>query len=205
MSDFPALVPSSRVFSPGGYPAADIASLNGTESNTRLSSTMVESRLRLGFIGLTEAEMLSVLTHYVGQRGGFDAFSLPNDVLSGTDDPDNFRLPGYAWRYAESPSVIDWACYNRHDVEISIVTVPPVRFEALPFSASISVSLDAGDAAAANGIVASIGVLIRGGRPAVVVSMPGVVAVIELDFPVPTSTAPPPPTFIRPTTPRSAV
>jgi hypothetical protein len=147
---------------------------------------MAESRLRLRFIGLTEGEMLSVLAHYAGQRGGFDAFLLPDDVLSGTDDPDNFQLSGYAWRYAESPSVNDWACDNLHDVEVSIVTVPPVRFEALPFSASISVSLDAGDAAAANGIIASIGVLIRGGRPAVVVPLPGVVAVVELDFPVPT-------------------
>lgn len=186
MADFPSLVPSSRVFTPGMYPAAEIPSLNGTQSSTRLSSTMVESRLRLRFVGLTEAEMLSVLTHYMGQRGGFDAFALPVEAFSGTDSPANFQLAGYSWRYAESPTVDDWACYSRHDVEVSFVTVPPIRLEILPFSAAIGLSLEGGKAAAANGLTASIGLSLRGGRPAVIVAVPAAVATIELDFPVPT-------------------
>lgn len=186
MAVFPPLIPSFRVFSPGQYPAADIVSLDGTESNVRLSSTMTESRLRLRFIAASESEMLSVLAHYTTQRGEFDAFSLPVEVLSGTDDPGNFQLPGYVWRYDGPPSVEDYACEDLHDVEVSLVTAPPIRFEILPFTANISVSLVAGAAAAANGIQATVSITLAGGRPAVIVTLPAVVAVVELDFPVPT-------------------
>ncbi len=186
MAVFPSLIPATRVFSPGQYPVAAIEALNGAEGNVRLSTTMVESRLRLRFVALSEAEMLSVLAHYMGQRGGFDAFSLPVEVFSGTDDPANFQLAGYFWRYAESPTVEDYPCDSLHDVELSLVTVPPARIELLPFSATIGVSIVPGVAAAANGITATINVTLLPGRPAVIVALPSVVAVVELDFPVPT-------------------
>ena len=124
MATFPALTPSSRSFTPGRHPHSEIPTLSGLQTRVRTSNVVLEQRLRLTFLALTEAQMLSVRTHYIGQQGRFITFAIPNDLLSGMSTPASFTPTGYSWIYASQPKVTDVAC-GRHDVSVELVTIPP--------------------------------------------------------------------------------
>lgn len=124
MTTFPALQPSSRTFTPGEYPNTPFKAWSGAEGRVRHSNVMLSSTLRLTFTGITEAQMLSILTHYQGQRGGFESFDLPNDVWVGLATVSDYSLTGYRWCYNGPPTVTDLPA-GRHVVEMSLVTVPP--------------------------------------------------------------------------------
>ena len=124
MATFPALKPSSRTFTPGERPHSVIGTLNGNNIRVRQSNVLVDQRLRLTFIALTEAQMLSIRTHYTGQQGRFLSFPIPNDLLSGLTTPASFTPTGYSWVYAATPQVEDVGC-NRYTVSVELMTVPP--------------------------------------------------------------------------------
>lgn len=123
MADFPSLIASSRTWTPGEYPYSLSYGMAGLESRVKMSNVKVAGTLTLSFIGLDESEMLSIVDHYVGQRGGFDLFSLPDVIFSGADNPSTFTEPGYAWRYAEPPQVEDSMC-GWHSAEVTLQTAP---------------------------------------------------------------------------------
>jgi hypothetical protein len=89
------------------------------------SNVILEQRLRLTFIGLTEAEMLSIRTHYISQQGRFLSFDIPSSLLSGMTTPAYFTPTGYSWIYASSPQVEDIPGTQRYTVSIELITVPP--------------------------------------------------------------------------------
>jgi hypothetical protein len=124
MATFPSLTPSSRTFTPGRYPHSEIPTLSGLQTRVRTSNVILEQSLRLSFAGLTETEMLSIRTHYVGQQGRFLSFAIPNDLLSGMSAPASFTPIGYSWTYVAPPQISDVAC-GRYDVAVELATVPP--------------------------------------------------------------------------------
>jgi len=97
--------------------------MNGEQSRVRQSNVLVDQRLRLTFVALTEADMLSIRTHYVGQQGRFLAFSIPNVLLSGVTTPANFTPSGYQWIYDATPTIQDIGC-QRYTVSLELVTIP---------------------------------------------------------------------------------
>ena len=144
MATFPTLTPSSRTFTPGRHPHSEIPTLNGLQSRVRTSNVILDQQLRLTFLGLTEAEMLSIRSHYVGQRGRFLSFTIPDSLLSGMTTPGYFTPAGYSWIYAKSPQVVDIPCAQRHDVSIELVTVPPEGANVSGFNLTVTTSLLAG-------------------------------------------------------------
>jgi hypothetical protein len=121
MANFPTLVPSGRTFTPGDYPNTSFSVLSGKQTRVRHSTVMLSSQLRLTFVALTEADMLSVLSHYNGQLGSYESFALPSAIWSGVTAND-FQLSGYRWRYIESPTVEDLV-NNRHTVSLVLESV----------------------------------------------------------------------------------
>jgi hypothetical protein len=149
MATFPALNPSTRIFTPGDYPSSSFGSWSGSESRVRNSNIMQSSQLRLRFIGITEAQMLSIVTHYQGQDGSFEAFTLPSEIWSGTSNPADYGLTGYSWRYAEGspPSVDDMPC-GGHDVEVLLVSAQLAGATTLTVNLTVNIALAAGVATA---------------------------------------------------------
>lgn len=125
MATFPTLTPSSRTFTPGRHPHSEIPTLDGLQIRVRTSNVILEQQLRLTFLGLTEAEMLSIRTHYVGQQGRFLSFDIPSSLLSGMTTPANFTPTSYSWIYGSAPQIEDIPCTQRYTVTIDLVTVPP--------------------------------------------------------------------------------
>lgn len=146
MSTFPSLKPSSRTFTPGGRPHSVINTLNGNNVRVRQSSVFVEQRLRLTFIALTETQMLSIRSHYMGRQGSFLSFAIPNDLLSGFTTPSDFTPPSYRWIYAATPEVEDIAC-ERYTVTVELLTVPPEGASVAGAELSVAISMAAGAAA----------------------------------------------------------
>jgi len=124
MATFPSLAPSSRTFTPGRHPHSEIGTLSGLQTRVRTSNVILDQLLRLSFAALTEAQMLSIRTHYIGQQGRFLSFAIPNDLLSGTTTPASFTPTGYSWTYAAPPQITDVGV-QRYDVSVELATVPP--------------------------------------------------------------------------------
>lgn len=130
MATFPTLIPGARTFTPGVYPHTPHRVLNGQEVRVRHSNVVVGHRLRLTFSLLTSAQVQSVRTHYAGQLGGFLAFAIPNELLTGIATPSSVLVGGNLWAYASPPAVadvpIDGASpSNLHQLEVELVSVPP--------------------------------------------------------------------------------
>jgi hypothetical protein len=88
--------------------------------------------------------MLSVRSHYIGQRGRFLSFTIPDSLLSGVTTPAYFTPTGYSWIYAKSPQVVDIPCARRYDVSIELATVPPEGANINGFNLTVTASLLAG-------------------------------------------------------------
>ena len=125
MATFPTLTPSSRTFTPGRHPHSEIPTIDGLQIRVRTSNVILEQQLRLTFLGLTEAEMLSIRSHYIGQQGRFLSFDIPTSLLSGMTTPASFTPTGYSWIYAAAPQVEDIPGTQRYTVSIELVTLPP--------------------------------------------------------------------------------
>jgi hypothetical protein len=159
---FPALIPSSRTFSPGDFSQTAFRALDGFEGRVRHSNAMSSSTLRLAYVGLSEQDMLSILLHYQDAQGVFLSFALPPDTLSGLTAGD-FTLSGFSWRYASPPAVQDLPC-NRYTVEVELESVESqAALISVGLRSRIGLSIQPGTAATANGIDAEIGLTLDQG------------------------------------------
>ena len=149
MATFPTLTPSSRTFTPGRHPHSEIPTLNGLQTRVRTSNVILEQQLRLTFIGLTESEMLSIRTHYVGQQGRFLSFFIPSSLLSGMTTPAYFTPTGYSWIYGGAPQVEDIPGTQRYNVSVELVTIPPEGANVNGAEFTVAITLAAGIASAA--------------------------------------------------------
>lgn len=181
MTTFPALVPSSRTFTPGEYPATAFSAFSGVQNRVRHSNVLIAAQLQLSFIGLPEADMLAIWEHYAGRRGSFRSFALPAEVVSFGSITD--YVPGvYQWRYAGPGVVEDLPC-GGHNVTLTLETVPPVAANVIGADLRITLSLTSGAGAAgsyAPGITLSITLSISTG--AAVIAQNGVFSTIALSF-----------------------
>lgn len=143
MATFPTLTPSGRSFTPGRHPHSEIRTLDGLQSRVRTSNVLLEQRLRLTFVALTETQMLSIRSHYVGQQGRFLSFDIPTSLLSGMTTPASFTPTGYSWIYAGPPQVEDIGI-QRYTVSVELVTVPPEGANINGAEYTVTISLAAG-------------------------------------------------------------
>jgi hypothetical protein len=125
MAVFPSLNPSgTRTYTAGDYPHTVYTGLSGDQSRVRHSAVMTGSAVNLSFSGLSEADMLSILSHYQGQLGNYYAFTLPSIAFAGMVDAAVFTLSRYQWRYQAPPVVNDLPC-GTHTVDVQLISVAP--------------------------------------------------------------------------------
>jgi hypothetical protein len=132
MTLYPAITPSARTFTPGQYPHTVFQAMSGKQSRVRHSSVMIQSILQLRYSVLNEAEMIEILDHYNLVKGGFLSFELPAIVWSGNDNPNDFTLPGNAWRYSQPPEVEEVFTGPGTDLEGCSAYVVQVQLESVP-------------------------------------------------------------------------
>lgn len=151
MTTFPELTPATRTFTPGRHPHSEIPSMSGLQSRVRTSNAIIEQRLQLTFVALTEAQMLSIRSHYIDRQGRFLSFAIPNSLLSGMLAPASFTLFNGSWLYANSPQVEDVPGLNRYTVNVELVNAPPENAVASGFKLGVTASFEPGEASTAVG------------------------------------------------------
>lgn len=151
MATFPTLTPSSRTFTPGEFPHSVFAGMSGATSQVRNSNVMLSSQLRLTFVGITEVQMLTILSHYQDQRGGFQSFLLPTSIWSGVSTISDYQLTSYGWVYTQPPTVTDAMCADAYDVELTLESVPPEGTAVGGLNYVVLATIASGTVAAANG------------------------------------------------------
>jgi hypothetical protein len=167
MATFPSLTPATRAFTPGEYPHTPFTTYNGLQNRVRHSNVMLSSSVRLSFIALAEADMLSILSHYQGQFGSFESFTLPSSIWSGVTTISDYQLTDYRWRYTESPAVDDAYC-GRYNVELALETVPPDGAFASGAELAVIITLAFGSATSTTGLQQSITITLAGGSASVI-------------------------------------
>jgi hypothetical protein len=167
MTTFPSLTPATRAFTPGEYPHTPFTTYNSLQNRVRHSNVMLSSSVRLSFIALAEADMLSILSHYQGQFGSFESFTLPSSIWSGVTTISDYQLTDYRWRYTEAPAVDDVYC-GRYNVELTLETVPPDGAFASGAELAVIITLAFGSATSTNGLQQSITITLAGGTASVI-------------------------------------
>lgn len=120
---FPALAPTTRVFTPGNVPQALQMSLNGTTSGFRRGNRRIDQSLSLSFGYLTEADLNLIKMHYFDRKGTFDIFFLSPEIWGDYTTPPVPLLSDVAWRYASPPTITDVGI-DRYTVDIELVSLP---------------------------------------------------------------------------------
>lgn len=144
MTTFPALVPSSRIFTPGDYPATEFATYSGKAETVRHSNVFIDAQLRVTFKALPEADMLAIWNHYASKQGEFQTFTLPAEIVS-YGSLSSYVPSTYRWRYVGSGTIYDLPC-GGHDVSLTLQTVPPLAASAAGAQLRMVLSLVAGSA-----------------------------------------------------------
>lgn len=85
---------------------------------------MVSSTLQMQFLAITATQLEGLIEHYCEQLGEYAAFDIPDDLLIGVSDEEDYVLTGYRWRYASPPVVEDLPC-GIYNVEVAIVSQVP--------------------------------------------------------------------------------
>lgn len=123
MDVFPALAPSTRVFTLGDVPLILNTSLAGINVGFRRGNRRVNQTLELTFSHLTETQMDLIKAHYFSANGTYDIFYLSEEIWGDYTTPPIPLLSDYAWRYISPPTVTD-VSYDRFTVEVSLGTEP---------------------------------------------------------------------------------
>tara|TARA_R100001082_G_scaffold32010_1_gene16418 strand:+ start:2870 stop:3241 length:372 start_codon:yes stop_codon:yes gene_type:complete len=118
-ANFPSLLPSGRIFTPGSFSSSALGNLSGTETNVRHSSASYGHQLRLTFISVTRSQQQSLVSHYAF-HGNFEPFDLSTETLTAT----NLTFPtGYKWRYSASPAMEE--VNGQINITVNLELLPP--------------------------------------------------------------------------------
>jgi hypothetical protein len=105
MSQFPALKPSSRSFTPGMLPVSSFASVSGKETRVIMGDTMHGHTVSLSFNNLQEPAVKKITDHWYGQQGTALAFTLSTAVWAGWAEYASAITSGQQWRYTGQPEI----------------------------------------------------------------------------------------------------
>ena len=120
---YPALIPSTRVFTPGNTPQARQTSLSGMSDGFRRGNRRIGQSLELSYLNLVEADFLLLKAHYIDRQGTYDIFYLSIETWNGMATPPVPLLSDYAWKYS-APLVVSHASCGRYNVEVQLQTEP---------------------------------------------------------------------------------
>ena len=105
MSQFPALKPSSRSFTPGMVPVSAFAALSGKETRVILGDTMHGHVVSLSFSNLQEPAVKQITDHWYNRQGTALDFTLPAAVWAGWAQYSSATTSGQKWRYTAQPEI----------------------------------------------------------------------------------------------------
>jgi hypothetical protein len=105
---FPAIKPTARSFKQGAFPTKVYRALSGATAKRSFGNRAYGFELQLQFENVRDGIAALIFKHYSDTSGGFERFTLPDEVFAGMSN----ELRGYAnptatirWEYAGPPDV----------------------------------------------------------------------------------------------------
>ena len=123
MATFPAIIPTTRLYTQCDFPSAIQQSSSGTTTGFRRGNRRINQTLQLTFDNLTETQVNLIRTHYDGQNGSFEIFYLSSSTWSGYTSPPVALVSDFAWLYATPPTISD-GIVSKWNVEVELISVP---------------------------------------------------------------------------------
>lgn len=117
---FPSLKPTGRNFKLGTFPTKTYRALSGATVKRSFGNKAFGYEINLQFTGISDADVVTLLTHYNNTKAGFERFTLPASLFAGmsTSLQSLIQAPtNILWEYAEAPSVESLPC------DLSTVTI----------------------------------------------------------------------------------
>jgi hypothetical protein len=104
---FPALVPTSREFSPGDWPIKRFNAQSGSEVRILYGNQRINSKLSLGYDNISDSNAQLFLDNYNDQLGTLRTFTLPQEFRTGWNGTAAaIDAPATAkWRYEGEPVI----------------------------------------------------------------------------------------------------
>lgn len=123
MDAFPALAPTTRLFTVGDVPKQLQTSLSGVAEGYRTGNRRVGQTLSMTFAYLTETQMNLIKNHYFGAKGTYDIFFLSEEIWGDFVTPPIALLDNYGWRYLSTPTITDVGV-DRFTLQVELQTIP---------------------------------------------------------------------------------
>jgi len=109
MATFPALTPSSRNFVPGIYPQREYRALSGAVVKRTFGNSPYGARLDLEYKNITDAKVVTLLTHYQTETAANTRFMLSSNVTNGMSGSlatiASATTENLRWQYDGPPTV----------------------------------------------------------------------------------------------------
>lgn len=105
---FPSIKPTNRRFSVGQFPTKSYRALSGATVRRSFGNKPYGYELRLEFENRTDTITAQLIAHYNSTSGGFERFTLPDNLFAGMDAtlkgliqaPNSIK-----WEYASPPEI----------------------------------------------------------------------------------------------------
>ena len=135
---FPSgLKPNQRSFTPGSYPSTEFQSQDGTKTHLRYGNRRVDATLVLGFVNITDDQVVEILNHYDSVMSVYDHIEFSNEngalgiedsssnnvfkeEITGSIGGDGTTRSKLKWRYSAPPNITS-VFLGRSNVSCSFV------------------------------------------------------------------------------------
>jgi hypothetical protein len=121
---FPALVPTSRNFTPGDYPIRQYRAQSGAEVRILYGDSRTGMTLELSYDNIADAQAELFLDHYNAVKGTYGTFAISSNAKGGWSGGSSaLDVSGVnQWRYSASPDVVA-VRPGRSSVRVSLIGV----------------------------------------------------------------------------------
>ena len=116
---FPAIKPTTRNFTLGQIPTKIYRALSGATTKRSFGNRAYGYQIQLEFENISDATTKQIIDHYNNSKGGFERFTLPDDLFAGM----NTTLKGTI----QAPTAIQWEYAVPPDIESVYTGLSRVR------------------------------------------------------------------------------
>lgn len=99
-AQFPGIKPAGRSFKLGAFPTKVYRALSGATFKRSFGNRVTSYELSLDYVNISDDATNLLIDHYNGTSGGFERFTLPNELFAGM----NTALRGKV----QAPTLIQW-------------------------------------------------------------------------------------------------
>lgn len=107
-AQFPGIKPAERSFRLGQYPVKTYRALSGATVKRAFGNRAYGYELQLSFNNITDAVASELIDHYEATYGGFERFTLPEELFAGMSANLTSKI--------QSPTQIKWEYVNPPEV-----------------------------------------------------------------------------------------